>query len=94
VGIELNEQGTKKFALFSSEHVGEHAGIRIEGELMMAPKLHEPIVDGTISLSLGEDDISEQDWIQKLQKRIQAFDLAETPIEKKVEDREDSEPLI
>lgn len=46
VNLTFNPAGAKKFAEITSENVGKPLGIYLDGNLLQAPEVREPILDG------------------------------------------------
>lgn len=46
VGLEFNSEGTKKFAEATSENVGRHIAIILDGKVLQNPVVQEPITGG------------------------------------------------
>jgi len=46
VGIEFNEEGTQLFGQITEEHTGELLAIMLDGSIIMAPQINEPIYGG------------------------------------------------
>ncbi|MFZ1721218.1 MAG: protein translocase subunit SecD [Microgenomates group bacterium] len=51
VGIEFNTEGAKLFADITTEHTGEMLGIFLDNQLLMAPRITQPIAGGQASIS-------------------------------------------
>ncbi|HEY0964299.1 MAG TPA: protein translocase subunit SecD, partial [Candidatus Paceibacterota bacterium] len=51
VSVRFNEEGSKLFAQITRDHVGEQLGIFLDGELLSAPVINEPITGGTAIIS-------------------------------------------
>lgn len=51
LSLELTPESRDAFAAFTSEHVGNTIDIRIDGEVVMSPRLVEPIAGGLIMVS-------------------------------------------
>ena len=51
VSVRFNEEGSKLFAEITRAHVGEQLGIFLDGELLSAPVINEPITGGTAIIS-------------------------------------------
>ena len=50
LSLQLNEEGTYIFAQITQEHVNEYLPIYVNGDLVAAPYVQEPITDGKILL--------------------------------------------
>jgi len=53
VGIEFDEEGTKLFGDITTEHQGEMLAIVLDGNIVMAPNINEPIYGGQAVISGG-----------------------------------------
>lgn len=53
VSVHFTEEGAQLFADITREHVGEQLGIFLDGELLSAPVINEPITGGTAVISGG-----------------------------------------
>ena len=62
VEITLDEEGKEAFSKATTEHTGEIINILINGELISAPKVQEPITDGKCIIS----GIETQDEVERL----------------------------
>ena len=62
VEITLDEVGKEAFGKATTEHTGEVISILINGELISAPKVQEPITDGKCIIS----GIETQDEVERL----------------------------
>lgn len=51
VHLELTDTGRARLARITTDHVGDKLAILIDGELVMAPNIMEPIVDGRVEIS-------------------------------------------
>lgn len=51
VSVKFTDEGAKLFADITSAHVGEQLGIFLDGELLSAPVINEPITGGTAVIS-------------------------------------------
>jgi SecD/SecF fusion protein len=51
VQIQFNNEGTEKFARFTRDHTNEILMIYLDGRILMAPNIHEPILNGKASIS-------------------------------------------
>ena len=49
--IQLTETGASDFAAFTQKHVGELVDLKVDGKVVMSPKLVEPITAGRITVS-------------------------------------------
>lgn len=49
--IQLTPAGTTDFAAFTEKHVGKLVDLKVEGKVVMSPKLAEPITGGRITVS-------------------------------------------
>lgn len=49
--IQLTPAGTSDFAAFTEKHVGKLVDLKVEGKVVMSPKLVEPITGGRITVS-------------------------------------------
>lgn len=58
VSVRFNDEGSKLFAQITRDHVGEQLGIFLDGELLSAPTINEPIVGGTAIIS-GQFEVEE-----------------------------------
>ncbi|GAB5389038.1 MAG: protein translocase subunit SecD [Alphaproteobacteria bacterium] len=61
VGFRFNTQGARKFGQFTSERTGELFAIVLDGEIISAPRVNEPILGGSgiISGSFTIDEVNE-----------------------------------
>lgn len=64
VSVRFNEEGSKLFAQITRDHVGEQLGIFLDGELLSAPVINEPIVGGTAIIS-GQFTVDEARELSK-----------------------------
>ncbi|PIR61031.1 MAG: hypothetical protein COU68_01540, partial [Candidatus Pacebacteria bacterium CG10_big_fil_rev_8_21_14_0_10_45_6] len=53
VGLQFDEEGSRLFADVTSEHTGERLAIVLDGSIVMAPNLNEPIFGGQAQISGG-----------------------------------------
>ena len=53
VNVTFNDEGAKLFADITKAHTGEQLGIFLDGELLSAPVINEPITGGTAVISGG-----------------------------------------
>lgn len=53
VSVRFTPEGTALFSQITTENVGEQLGIFLDGELLSAPRINEPIVGGTAVISGG-----------------------------------------
>lgn len=53
VGLQFDEEGSRLFAEVTSEHTGERLAIVLDGNIVMAPNLTEPIFGGQAQISGG-----------------------------------------
>ena len=51
LSLELTPQSREAFGAFTAEHVGQTIDLRIDGEVVMSPRLMEPITGGKIMVS-------------------------------------------
>lgn len=51
VSVQFSSEGADLFAQITKEHVGEQLGIFLDGELLSAPVINEPILGGTAIIS-------------------------------------------
>ena len=51
VVITLDEEGKEKFAQATADHIGEVINIRVNGEIVSAPVVQEPITGGSCVIS-------------------------------------------
>ena len=51
VSVKFNEEGAKLFADITREHTGEQLGIFLDGKLLSAPNINEPITGGKAVIS-------------------------------------------
>jgi len=62
-GIELtfSSSGTSKFASVTSQNLNRHLAIVVDGQVLMAPKILEPIPDGMAQItgSFSEEEVKE-----------------------------------
>ena len=49
--LELTPQSRDDFAAFTGRHVGETIDLSVDGEVLMSPRLMEPIAGGMIMVS-------------------------------------------
>jgi preprotein translocase subunit SecD len=56
--MEFNEEGRQIFSQVTTEHTGEMLGIFIDGGLLMAPTINQPIIDGMATIT-GEFTLDE-----------------------------------
>jgi protein-export membrane protein SecD len=75
VSVKFNAEGSKLFAEITRDHVGEQLGIFLDGELLSAPVINEPITGGTAIIS-GDFTIEEA---QELSKNL-SFGALPVPI--------------
>ncbi len=64
VAIKFTEEGAKLFADITKAHTGEQLGIFLDGELLSAPNINEPITGGTAIIS-GEFSVEEAQDLAK-----------------------------
>jgi len=53
VGIQFDDEGSKVFADVTSQHTGKQLAIVLDGQIIMAPNLNEPIFGGQAQISGG-----------------------------------------
>jgi len=51
LSLELTPQSREAFGEFTTQHVGDTVDLRIDGEVVMSPRLMEPILGGLIMVS-------------------------------------------
>jgi preprotein translocase subunit SecD len=51
LSLELTPQSREAFGAFTAEHVGQTIDLRVDGEVVMSPRLMEPITGGKIMVS-------------------------------------------
>ena len=51
INIEFNRDGTKKFADFTRDHVGEYLAVFYDGRLLTCPVVRAPILEGKAEVS-------------------------------------------
>jgi preprotein translocase subunit SecD len=51
LSLELTPQSRDAFGEFTTQHVGDTIDLRIDGEVVMSPRLMEPILGGLIMVS-------------------------------------------
>jgi preprotein translocase subunit SecD len=51
LSLELTPQSREAFGAFTAEHVGQTIDLRIDGDVVMSPRLVEPITGGKIMVS-------------------------------------------
>jgi preprotein translocase subunit SecD len=49
--IKLNRKGKEKLAEITSQNIGKRMAIFIDGNLVLAPRIHEPILGGELAIS-------------------------------------------
>ena len=54
IAIRLNADSARAFGAFSTAKVGNRAELRVDGKLVAAPVIREPIMGGTLQIS-GEN---------------------------------------
>lgn len=64
VSVTFNEEGAKLFAEITTKHSGEQLGIFLDGELLSAPVINEPITGGKAVIS-GQFTIDEAQALAK-----------------------------
>jgi preprotein translocase subunit SecD len=64
VKVILNDEGRKKFADFTGQHVGKNAAMIVDNNLMSAPKINAQITKGVL-LIVGFFDHAEAQSIAK-----------------------------
>ncbi len=64
VSVKFNEEGTKLFADITTKHSGEQLGIFLDGELLSAPVINEPITGGKAVIS-GKFTVDEAQALAK-----------------------------
>ncbi len=75
VAVKFTEEGAELFGKITKEHTGESLGIFLDGELLSAPNINEPITGGTAVIS-GDFSIEEA---QELAKNL-SFGALPVPI--------------
>ncbi len=53
VGIEFTNEGAAIFSKITEEHIGEMLGIVLDGSILMAPQINEPIFSGSAIIQGG-----------------------------------------
>lgn len=51
VNIELDPESTRAFGKFTTENVGKSVELRVDGEVLSAPLIREPILGGKLQIS-------------------------------------------
>ena len=51
VNIAFNDEGTRKFANFTKDHTGEILMVYLDGRILTAPNINEPILNGQAQVS-------------------------------------------
>lgn len=59
VRVEFNERGTKALAEFTRSHVGEVLATVLDGQILSAPRVMEPITGGTATIAGGWHSLDE-----------------------------------
>ena len=59
VSFELEPDGARVFGDFTTENVGEFLAVVLDGEIITAPEIHEPITDGHGQISGGFKTMAE-----------------------------------
>lgn len=58
VKVTLTSQGREAFALLTESHVGEHIAVVVDGEVVTAPRINEPIGIGEFELQ-GQQSLAQ-----------------------------------
>lgn len=66
VVVSFNSEGTKLFGDLTTKYVGKQIAIDLDGKVISAPRVNEPITGGTASISGGFDAKSAQELVIKL----------------------------
>jgi len=66
VSISFNSEGTKLFGDLTTKYVGRPIGIELDGRIISAPNVNEPITGGSASISGSFDAKSAQELALKL----------------------------
>lgn len=64
--LNFNEDGAKLFESITTEHTGEILAIMLDGEVISAPVIREPIVGGVATVSGGFTPIEARDLVRNL----------------------------
>ncbi len=51
ISLSFNDKGTKNFADLTTAHVNDRLAIVLDGEVLSAPNIHEPILTGTAEIT-------------------------------------------
>lgn len=68
--VELTQESQGDFAAFTTRHLNETIDLKVEGAVLMSPRLMEPITGGKLMIS-GQFGMSE---LSTIAKRIEAAD--------------------
>jgi preprotein translocase subunit SecD len=60
IRLRLSREAGEAFEAFSTRHVEERVAIVLDGEVLMAPVVREPISGGKLSITLGSGDSTDQ----------------------------------
>lgn len=66
VSVQFSQEGAQLFADITTNNVGEQLGIFLDGDLLSAPTINEPIVGGTAVISGGFTPDEARDLAQNL----------------------------
>ena len=64
--LKLNDHGKEKLSEATSQNIGKRMAIFIDGDLVSAPEIHEPISDGELAFSSSLD----LDRVKSIAERI------------------------
>ena len=72
--LELTPQSRDEFAAFTGRHVGETIDLRVDGEVLMSPRLMEPIAGGMIMVSgsFGPGELARSPRVSRGQAKVEA----------------------
>jgi len=66
VSLVLTDAGRDRLAAFTRTHVGKTLAITVDGALLVAPVIREPIMGGTLQIAGMRSFVEAQDLVRKL----------------------------
>jgi len=66
VDFAFNNEGKEKFAEFTTNHVGDILAIVLDGQVISAPNIEEPITEGQVQISGGFKDVRDARMLAQL----------------------------
>lgn len=87
ISLSFNDKGTKDFADLTTAHVNDRLAIVLDGEVLSAPNIHEPILTGTAEIT-GQFKFEEASLLAL------ALRTGSLPVPMKIEEERTIGPLL